>query len=356
LHKLNGKTCHIVQQNLEKIKEILPEVFTEDKIDVNKFLLAMGEHVEVDKERYDFTWNGKTGAIQLAQKQSTGTLRPCKEESVNWHDTNNLYLEGDNLEVLRILQHSYRGKIKMVYIDPPYNTGQDFIYHDDFQDNVRNYRERNQETMKSNPETKGRYHTDWLNMIYPRLKLARNLMSEDGVIFISIDDHELANLRKVCDEIFGEENFIGIFSVNSTPNARDYGHIGKMHEYVLFYGKKLAETTTNMLPDTTKQFKYEDEYGGFNIHPLYNSNVSFTKENRPNLYYPFYLNPNEKREDGFYTIYLEMHDGFVEIFPPKSVKDSVQFVWRWGKAKAMQGLNKEIIGYLTSDGDFRIVQ
>ncbi|WP_144463781.1 site-specific DNA-methyltransferase [Siminovitchia fortis] len=323
MQKLEGKTFNVVQDNIRKLKELFPEVFTENKVDIDKLRIALGEHVETEKEQYEFTWNGKTEAIQLAQKQTTGTLRPCKEESVNWDTTKNLYIEGDNLEVLRIIQNSYRNKVKMIYIDPPYNTGQDFIYNDDFHDNIKNYKEKIKENMKANPETKGRYHTNWLNMIYPRLKLARNLLKDEGVIFISIDDHELANLRKICDEIFGEENFIGIFTVNSTPNARDYGHIGKMHEYVLFYAKNISKTITNKLPETDKKFKYEDEYGGFNIHPLYNSNVAFNIDNRPNLYYPFYLNPSEKSDDGFYKIYLEKKDGYIEIYPPVFCKRKI---------------------------------
>jgi adenine-specific DNA-methyltransferase len=356
MQKLEGTTFNVVQSNVEKLKELFPDVFTENEVNFDKLRLALGAHVDIKKERYDFTWNGKSQAIQLAQKQTTATLRPNREESVNWDSTKNLYIEGDNLEVLRTIQKSYHSNVKMIYIDPPYNTGQDFIYNDDFRDNIKNYKEKNQENMKANPETKGRYHTDWLNMIYPRLKIARNLLKDDGVIFISIDDHELANLRKVCDEIFGDENFIGIFSVNSTPNARDYGHIGKMHEYVLFYAKNIRETVTNMLPEADKQFKYSDDMGGFNIHPLYNSNVAFNAGNRSNLYYPFYLDPTERTNDGFYNIYLEKRDGLVEVFPPKSVKDGVQFVWRWGREKARLGLNQEIIGYKTNDGEYRIVQ
>ena len=156
-----------------------------------------------------FTWYGKENAIIESMTPSTGTLRPDKESSKNWDDTENLYIEGDNLEVLKLLQKSYFGKVKMIYIDPPYNTGKDFVYKDNFKDNIANYKEITKQTTKANPETNGRYHTDWLNMMYPRLKLARNLLREDGVIFISIDDIEVENLKKICNEIFGEENFIG---------------------------------------------------------------------------------------------------------------------------------------------------
>jgi adenine-specific DNA-methyltransferase len=239
MQKLDGKTFNVVQDNIEKLKQLFPEVFTENKIDFEKLMLTLGEHVEKEKERYEFTWNGKTKAIQLAQKQTTGTLRPCKEESVNWDTTKNLYIEGDNLEVLRILQNSYRNKVKMIYIDPPYNTGKDFVYKDDFYDNVKSYLEKNDENMKSNPETNGRFHTDWLNMMYPRLKVARNLLKEDGVIFISIDDHEVHNLRKLCDEIFGDNNFIAEIvwqKVHTRKNSARY--FSDSHEYILCYAKK----------------------------------------------------------------------------------------------------------------------
>ncbi len=356
MQKLEGKSIDLIQERVKKLKELFPEVCLDGKIDFDHLRLLLGENVESETERYQFTWNGKKQAIQLALKQTTGTLRPCPEESLYWETTQNLYIEGDNLEVLRLLQLGYRQKIKMIYIDPPYNTGKDFIYQDDFHDHIKSYTEKTKENLKSNPETEGRYHTDWLNMIYPRILLARNLLRDDGVLFISIDDHELANLRKVCDEIFGEENFLGIFVVNSTPNGRDYGHIAKMHEYVLFYAKKACAAVTYLLPDPEKSFKYCDQQGEFNIHPLYNSNVAFHRGNRPNLYYPFYLNPNERIDKYFYPISLEKQEGWLEVFPPKSVKDQVQFVWRWGKEKARKGLNSEIIGFRTKEGEYRIVQ
>lgn len=171
----------------------------------------LGEHVASESEQYSFTWNGKVDAERIAQKRSTATLIPCKEESKNWDETQNLYIEGDNLEVLRVLQKSYQNKIKMIYIDPPYNTGNDFVYKDNFSDNIANYKEITGQATKTNPEAAGRYHTNWLNMMYPRLKLARTLLKDDGVIFISIDDNEQANLKKICDEIFGESNFLGTF-------------------------------------------------------------------------------------------------------------------------------------------------
>ncbi|MFD6005880.1 site-specific DNA-methyltransferase [Bacillus subtilis] len=240
MQKLEGKTFNVVQDNIEMLKELFPEVITENKVDIDKLRLALGENVETEKEKYDFTWNGKAKATQLAQKQTTGTLRPKKGVSVNWDITQNLFLEGDNLEVLRVLQNSYRNKIKVIYIDPPYNTGKDFVYKDDFHDNMKNYKEKVNESMKSNADTNGRYHTDWLNMIYPRLKIARSLLKDDGVIFVSIDDNELANLRKVMNEIFGEENLIAelVWDLGTGTQA---GHFTRSHEYVLVFAKKKAD-------------------------------------------------------------------------------------------------------------------
>ncbi len=249
MEKMDGKTMDIVAENVAKLKELFPEAFTEDgttnghestrmKIDWDALREVLGEYVSDKDERYSFTWNGKSKARMIAQTPSTGTLRPCKEESVDWDSTQNIFIEGDNLEVLKLLQKSYHKKVKMIYIDPPYNTGKDFVYKDNFKDNIKNYKEITGQVdgegrnLSNNPETSGRYHTDWLNMMYPRLKLARNLLKDDGVIFISIDDNEVANLRKMCDEIFGEENFIaelvwekkkkGAFLSGAVTNVKEY--------------------------------------------------------------------------------------------------------------------------------------
>lgn len=239
---LNGKTPDLAAENIEQLRQIFPDVFEEGKIDFDKLKQALGEYVDDEKERYNFTWNGKGKALRLAQTPTTGTLRPCVAESKNWEDTQNLYIEGDNLEVLKLLQKSYHGKIKMIYIDPPYNTGNDFVYPDDFSDSIVNYKRitgqvgEDGRRLGTNAETSGRYHTDWLNMMYPRLKLARNLLSNDGVIFISIDEHEVVNLRKICDEVFGESNSAGeIVWKNSSKN--DEAYISIQHEYILCYVK-----------------------------------------------------------------------------------------------------------------------
>jgi adenine-specific DNA-methyltransferase len=364
--KLELKTEDIVSSNIDKIAALFPNCVTEGTdgkvIDFDLLKQELSHQVvEGTKERYRLEWPGKKEAIVTANLPTTKTLRPLNTNSVDFDNTENIYIEGDNLEVLKLLQESYLGKIKMIYIDPPYNTGKDFVYRDNFSKDAQEeliesgqINEYNQRLV-ANSETDGRYHSDWLTMIYPRLKLARNLLTLDGVIFISIDDNEVDNLRKICDEVFGENNFQGIFVVNSTPNARDYGHIGKMHEYVLFYSKDNQYCQTNQLPEIDKDFKYNDKKGGFNIHPLYNSNEAFHSKNRPNLYYPFYINPQPKIGEDFYDISLDSLPGWIEVYPPKSLKNNVQFVWRWGKEKSQANLNEEIIGYKTGD-EFRIVQ
>lgn len=238
--QLDGKSMNIIEQNIEKLKEIFPEVFSEGKIDFSKLEEELGTFKEDENERYNFTWNGKSEAKKIALTPSTGTLRPCKEESKDFDTTQNLYIEGDNLEVLKLLQKSYHKKVKMIYIDPPYNTGKDFVYKDNFRDNIKNYMQITGQVddegnkLSTNSETNGRYHSDWLNMMYPRLKLARNLLKDDGVIFISIDESEMNNLKKICDEIFGEDNFIENISWNKRIPKNDKG-VGNIHEYILIY-------------------------------------------------------------------------------------------------------------------------
>ncbi len=236
-------TSHdIVADNIDKLKAIFPETFTEGKIDFDVLKETLGEYRETREERYNFSWAGKSKARRLAQTPTTGTLRPCPEESVDWDDTENLFIEGDNLEVLKLLQKSYQGQVKMIYIDPPYNTGGDFVYSDKFQDNLDTYLkytgQKSDEGFKlsSNTESSGRYHTNWLNMMFPRLILARNLLSDRGVIFLSIDENEQNNLKLLCDQIFGEENFIECITWNKRVPKNDKG-VGNIHEYILLYAK-----------------------------------------------------------------------------------------------------------------------
>ena len=251
MDKMDGMTMNIEQANVEKLKEVFPEVFADGKVDFDKLQGLLGNYIADDKEKYSFSWKGKADSLRLAQKRSTGTLRPCIEESKDWDTTENLYIEGDNLEVLKLLQSSYLNSVKMIYIDPPYNTGSDFVYTDDFADGIAHYKEVTGQATKSNPETAGRYHTNWLNMMYPRLKLARNLLTDDGVIFISIDDNEQANLKKLCDEVFGEDNFVATIvwqKIHSIKN--DSRYFSENHEYAVVYSRKKEEFVLGTLPRT----------------------------------------------------------------------------------------------------------
>ena len=263
---LDGMSFDAERSNIEKLRAAFPDCFAEGKLDVDKLLSLCGEYVDEDFEKYSFTWKGKAECLRLAQKRSTGTLRPCPAESVNWDATQNLYIEGDNLEVLKLLMTAYFRKVKMIYIDPPYNTGNDFVYADDYADPLERYKEVTAQTTKSNPETMGRFHTNWLNMMYPRLRLAANLLRDDGVCFISIDDNEVTNLRKLCDEAFGEENFVFQIAWRRTDNQPNIGLIAKVKEYIVCYAKQYTSLTLGKLPLTEKarsEYRYSDEKGYF---------------------------------------------------------------------------------------------
>ena len=350
---------------IEKLKANFPQFFDKDGeflLDRFKKMLRQSD-ITLNKEGYELNFLGKSYARYLSSTKTETFLAPHVEENLKEEnkDSENLYIIGDNLDALKHLLGSYVGKIKCIYIDPPYNTGSDgFVYLDNFSFDAKELSNTigiEEEEAERILNLKGKSsHSAWLTFMYPRLILARELLSDDGVIFISIDDNEQANLKMICDEVFGEENFIGNFIVNTTPNGRDYGHMAKQHEFCLFYSKLVEKTETNLLPNVTKKFKFSDSIGGFNIHPLYNSNESFHKENRPNLYYPFYLKKDSRDENGFYEITLEKTHDSIEIYPPKSQKNRIQFVWRWGKDKSKLNLNKEIIGYKTTDGEYRIVQ
>ena len=245
---LNGKTPDIAEENIKRLRTIFPDVFTEEKVDFEKLQQVLGNYIETSNERYNFSWNGKAKALRLAQTPSMGTLRPCKEESKDWDTTQNLYIEGDNLEVLKLLQKSYHGKVKMIYIDPPYNTGNDFVYPDNFTDSIENYKaitgqiDAEGKNISSNSEVSGRYHTDWLNMMYPRLRLSRNLLTEDGVIFISIGQDEAHNVIKMCDELFGEENRLGVISRLMKSGGNKGRFFSPNIDYVIVYAKNINET------------------------------------------------------------------------------------------------------------------
>lgn len=330
-----------------------------------------------NEERYQFTWPDKKKSVLLANAPINKTLRPVREDetvptgadsegkpycssgSVNFDTTENLYIEGDNLEVLKLLQETYLGKIKMIYIDPPYNTGSDLVYNDDFSKSTTEYiassgyLDENGNRLVENLESNGRYHTDWLNMIYSRLRLAKDLLATNGVIFVSLDDNESANLKKICDEVFGAVNFIGQITVVGNPRGRDYGGVARMHDYLFVY-KKSPEAVINLIEDSENSFKMFDSLGGFELRELRNRNIKFNKENRPNLYYPFYINPATEDEHGLHEISLEPKDGWIELYPLES--QGVNTVWRWGKQKSQENLNVNIKAKPMRNGSYMIVE
>ena len=264
--KMSGESMDVVADNIAKLKELFPEILIKNKIDFNTLKALLGEELEEIEERYSFTWHGKAQARRLAQTPSTGTLRPCPEESVDWDTTQNLFIEGDNLEVLKLLQKSYHKQVKMIYIDPPYNTGTDFVYPDNFQDNIQNYLELTGQAesgrkIGTNPETSGRFHTDWLSMMYPRLKLAKNLLKDDGAIFVSIDDNESFNLRQLLNEIFGEDNFVANIMWNHTKQSKnDERYFSRHHNQILVFRKsdKLQPFRLDRTDDDNQNYSNPD--------------------------------------------------------------------------------------------------
>jgi adenine-specific DNA-methyltransferase len=360
----------VPNKDLEALRLNFAHCFDKDgNFQLEKFKANLTEkEINFSTESYGIEWLGKSYARLLASDPATTLLKADETHNSKPENANseNLLIKGDNLEVLKHLANAYYEQVKMIYIDPPYNTGSDgFTYQDDRKftakelQNLIGVDAEKAKRILDFTQGKSNSHSAWLTFLYPRLYISKQLLKDEGVIFVSIDDNEVTQLRLLMDEVFGEENYIGTFIINSTPNARDYGHIGKMHEYCIFYANKLNKTETNLLEDKNKRFTFKDEKGGFNVHPLYNSNVAFTPENRENLYYPFYLNPEKQLSElgeEFYEISLTKNENHIEIYPPKSVKDGVQFVWRWGQPKSLGELNKEIVGYLTEDEEYRIVQ
>ena len=338
--KMDGKTLDITKENIAAMKQLFPEIVTDGKIDFEKLRLILGDEVETSDERYNFTWHGKNQAIRLSQTPSMGTLRPCKEDSVNWDTTKNLYIEGDNLEVLKLLQRSYFGRIKMIYIDPPYNTGRDFIYNDNFVDNIKNYKEivgeidSDGNSMSTLSSSDGRFHTKWLNMMISRLRLARNLLSDDGVICISIDDGEIANLRKICDEIFGETNFIAqLIWKKKAGGGSDSRYVAIDHEYILVYARDESVQIKWSMPlneEQRSQYKLRDsnydKWGPYKLKNLYQTGID---SNRPNLRYP-----------------IRCPDGS-DLWPPT--------IWRWSRETLDEALaNNEIEFVKNKDGEWSV--
>ena len=333
MDKMSGLSLDLEKENIDKLKELFPAAVEEGKIDFDMLRSLLGDEVDDSREKYQFTWNGKAKAIKLAQTPSSATLRPCNNEkkSKNWNNTENLYIEGDNLEVLKQLQKTYYGKIRMIYIDPPYNTGTDFVYHDNFEDSLKNYKEvTNQKSSKI--ESSGKIHTKWLNMIYPRLILAKNLLSDDGVIFISIDDNEQSNLKKMCDEIFGEVNFVGCAG-RITKKSNNKGDFWAPNfDYILTYVKNIECAKTFLGDANTEAYNLVDDEGPragekYQLVRLYMSSL----QNR---------NPEQR-------FWITCPDGSKIIppgttFPPErpNLGDGI---WRWTKSTYEDNIDKIVI-------------
>ena len=375
--KLTGESKNIVSDNISKLKEIFPDVITENKIDFKKLELILGEDIDVFHEKYSFTWPGKIQAIKESQKQSTGTLRPCREESKDWDSTQNLYIEGDNLEVLKLLQKSYYNKIKCIYIDPPYNTGKDFIYKDNFKDNLENYLELTGQLvtgeresigikLSTNMEAYGRFHSNWLNMMYPRLKLAKNLLNDEGVIFISIDDNEFSNLKKICDEIFGETNFIATICQKSRGGISNDKIISENHNYHLFYAKNKLNIHKNRLnygirksEEDFKRFNKDDGDGNgpYSLNPV--SGPGGARKGNP--YYNFlgvegYFRFSEKRMSNMYDEgkIVKINNNLYQKTYWNDLKNNVKKISTWWDNVGTTSNGTKLIKQLFSEGNVPI--
>ena len=346
MDKLRMESPDMTAQNIDRIAALFPNCVTEAsdghggiKRAINFELLKqmLSPDVVDGDERYEFTWVGKKAAIVEANKPIRKTLRPCKEESKDWDTTENLYIEGDNLEVLKLLQESYLGKVKMIYIDPPYNTGNDFIYADDF---MRSQEEENRQMgmydeddnrLFKNTDTNGRFHSDWCSMIYSRLMLARNLLTEDGAIAISIDDNEIDNLGEICDEVFGSQNFVSKIIVQNNPRGRQSdSFVATVHEYLLCYAKDSTKCLVNGTPlteDQKAEYCYSDGNGAYRLLGLRQRGVASLREDRPDMFFPIYVDPSTQE------VSLDFHDGWLTVVPKKS--DGRDGRWMWGKQKCI---------------------
>jgi len=355
--EVNLTSSDLSQEKLQELRRILPEAFSEDKIDWDKLRVVLGGKIDSRIEKFSFNWAGKSNAIKNVLIPSKATLSPIKEESIKFDESENLFIEGDNLEVLKLLQKAYFEQVKMIYIDPPYNTGGDFVYHDDFTAPLKNYLQQTGQVdaegnkLQANRETSGRYHSDWLSMMYPRLKLAWNLLRDDGVIFVSIDDNEVHHLRMILNEIFGEENFIAMLVVQTNPRGRSLDrHFAKTLEYILVCGKdaQKQETIYNIAKSEVALSEYdqEDKGGKYRLLELRNRNPVFTRANRPNLYFPIYINP----ETG--EISLEKTSQFSEEALPRNSRNE-DGCWTWSPEKVASERDL-LVGKKVSTGVWRV--
>lgn len=344
----------------EKLAELAPEAIADGKIDVEKLKELLNGDADESNERFGLFWPGKKRALRAAQQPTTATLKPDLENSKDWDTTKNVFIEGDNLEVLKVLQKHYHGKIKMIYIDPPYNTGKDFVYPDNFKEGLDTYLEWTKQVndegkkLSTNSESEGRYHSNWLNMMYPRLKLARNLLTNDGVIFVSIDDNEFHNLFQIMLQVFGEQNYLNTFTWVNNLKGRQITGAGAAgtKETVIAFARNAhftsefkipVEKARALMPQVYKGFDYEiheDEHGPYVVkNELYNTNSAFNEKTRPNLVFDIYYNPSTREVKTADVSNGHVFDGFVKI-PPKVNNNGVHkyhaFRWSRGKVESEQ--------------------
>ena len=367
MDKMKMQTPDITESNIEKIGQLFPNCLTErigedgkveQVIDFDQLRQELSkEIVEGPQERYQFTWPDKKKAIRLANTPSTMTLRPCREESVDFDNTENLYIEGDNLEVLKLLREDYLGKVKMIYIDPPYNTGSDFVYEDDFSQTAADYAGNSGQSdelgnrLVQNTESNGRFHTDWLNMIFPRLKAAKDLLSQDGVCCISIDDHEVNNLIKLGAEIFGLQNYVGTIIVKSNPRgSMSEGAIASLHEYVVIFCKDInshAIIGHKLSDEMQSEYKFSDSNGAYRLLGLRMRGGFWRRSDRPKLYFPIYINPNT----GEVSINKDsIYSAMALPVQPSTGEDGT---WRWSREK-IQSDSNQLIAKQVSRGEDKV--
>jgi len=346
MDKLKMHSPNLTDENVEKIRDLFPGCVTEAAdetgklrwmVDFDQLRQELSDHVaEGPQERYRLDWPGKRDALSLANEPVAKTLRPCLSDSVDFEKTKNLFIEGDNLEALKLLQSPYLGAIKLIYIDPPYNTGNDFIYNDDFVESAEEFLTRSGQVdedgkkLVANPKSNGRFHSDWLSMIYSRLKLAKTLLSKDGLIFVSIDDNESHNLKRVCDEIFGEENFIAECTVISNPRGRQSDtYVANVHDKLVIYARSITDAVVNGMPlsdDQRAEFSMQDGDGEhYRLLGLRQRGAASNREDRPEMYFPIYVNPMTKE------VSLEPIVDWEAVYPKKS--DGRDGRWMWGRDK-----------------------
>jgi len=360
--KIDGLSADVRQEKINALMQLVPEAFSDGKIDVKRLRTLVGEEVVTEDERYRLEWAGKSEVFdEIAERSSCTLTLDEKRSSKDWENSNNIFIEGENLEVLRTLQKAYYGKVKMIYIDPPYNTGHDFVYNDNFRETEGEYCDDEcnvdengllKKAFKLNSRDSGRFHSNWLSMMYPRLYLARNLLRDDGVIFVSIDDNEVHNLQHLMNEIFGEENFIAdVVMISNLKGRNDKKYIATAHERLLMYVKSdLFEESGLRLPEARlEDFDQEDEIGKFRLLGLRKRGGPDTRRERPNMYFPIYVNPDSGE------VSLEKSNLFTEeVLPAKSNGEDGR--WRWGSTTVGKRLTWLFGKKVSTSGKFDVFE